>query len=55
MAHHKEATQSIFCMKCRVKTPAAHLEAVVMKNGKNATRGKCSICGTTVFTINKKS
>lgn len=41
----------MFCMKCRVKREATDLKQMVMKNGKPATEGKCSVCGTKTFKI----
>ncbi len=43
----------IFCFKCRKKTEATELTPVVMKNGKNATSGKCKVCSGKVFKIGK--
>jgi len=44
-----------YCMKCKEKREIQDPEDVVMKNGRNATRGVCAICGTAVFKINKKT
>lgn len=38
-------------MKCGKKTEVASPESVVMKNGRAAIKGTCSVCGTKVFKI----
>ena len=43
-----------YCMKCRKKREIVNAEQIVMKNGRAATKGECSVCGTKVFKINKK-
>lgn len=40
-----------YCMKCREKREISGAERITMKNGRAATRGKCSVCGSTVFRI----
>jgi Zn finger protein HypA/HybF involved in hydrogenase expression len=47
---------SMYCVKCREKREDPDPEHVTMKNGKNAIKGKCPVCGTTMFQItgNKK-
>jgi hypothetical protein len=40
-----------YCMKCRVKNEIKEPQNVTMKNGKPATSGTCSVCGTKVFRI----
>lgn len=42
-----------YCMKCRVKREIKNAKAITMKNGKPATQGVCSVCGTKVFRIGK--
>jgi RNase P subunit RPR2 len=40
-----------YCFKCRKKVEIENPVSVKLKNGKPATRGKCSRCGTKVFRI----
>jgi RNase P subunit RPR2 len=40
-----------YCVKCRSKVEMSQTEEVTMKNGKNALKGKCSVCGTGMFKI----
>ena len=40
-----------YCVKCREKRELKDPQAVTMANGKAATRGTCSVCGTAVFKI----
>jgi hypothetical protein len=49
----KPHTRAIYCMRCRKTTESDHLEHIVTKNKKNAVRGKCTVCGTTTYTIVK--
>lgn len=41
----------MYCVKCKAlrDVPDASLESVTTKNGKPAKKGKCPVCGTTVF------
>jgi NAD-dependent SIR2 family protein deacetylase len=41
----------MYCVKCRAKKDAEDVQAVTMKNGKKASRGKCPTCGTSMFRI----
>jgi hypothetical protein len=43
-----------YCVKCKAKREIKNPEAVVMKNGRSATKGKCPVCGGKVFTFAKK-
>lgn len=43
-----EAKQS-YCMKCRMTRDMVDPEAVFTANGAPGTRGKCAVCGTTLF------
>jgi DNA topoisomerase-1 len=38
-----------YCMKCREKRDMTDSEAVFTASGAPATRGKCGVCGTTLF------
>jgi len=41
----------MYCVKCRAKREGKDVEDVTMKNGKKAKKGKCEVCGTTMFKI----
>ena len=43
----------VYCLKCREQREIRDAESVTLKNGRPATRGKCSVCGKTVFRIGK--
>ena len=43
----------IFCVKCKSKTESTEVEAVTMKNGRQATQALCAVCGTKKFRIGK--
>ncbi len=40
-----------YCMKCKAKHEMKDAKAITMKNGKPATEGTCSVCGTKMFKI----
>ena len=42
-----------YCMKCRKKREMSNAKAVKMKNGRPATKGVCSKCGTKMYRIGK--
>jgi len=42
-----------YCMKCRKKVEIRNPEQVTLKNGRPATQGVCSLCGTKVFRMGK--
>lgn len=42
-----------YCVKCRDKKEMADTEAVTMKNGRPATKGKCPDCGCGMYRIGK--
>ena len=42
-----------YCMKCRAKREMRDARAITMKNGRPATQGTCSVCGTKMFRIGK--
>jgi len=42
-----------YCLKCRTKVEMKDPVAITMKNGKPATQGICSTCGTKLFKIGK--
>lgn len=39
----------VYCVKCREKRDIIEPEAIFTKNGAPALRGKCAVCGTTLF------
>ena len=41
----------IYCVKCREKTNSNDVEQVTMKNGRQAARSTCVVCGTRKFRI----
>jgi hypothetical protein len=43
----------MYCVKCRQKRDAENVEVeeITMKNGKKASKGKCPVCGTSMFKI----
>jgi predicted RNA-binding Zn-ribbon protein involved in translation (DUF1610 family) len=42
-----------YCVKCKAKKEMKDAQKVTMKNGRNAMKGKCPDCGTTLFRIQK--
>ena len=44
-----------YCLKCRDQRDINDAQQVTLKNGRPATRGKCSVCAATVFRIGKVS
>lgn len=42
-------------MKCKGKTEANDVASVVLKNGRDAQQGVCSVCGTKVVRMGKAS
>ena len=40
-----------YCVKCKEKREVKDPVAVTMENGKSATQGTCSVCGTKMFKI----
>jgi RNase P subunit RPR2 len=40
-----------YCVKCKSKKEMNDTKAVTLKNGKPATSGVCSTCGTKMFKI----
>ena len=43
--------EQAYCVKCREKREINGAQSVTMKNGRPATKGKCSVCASTVFRI----
>ncbi|MCM8783803.1 MAG: DUF5679 domain-containing protein [Candidatus Omnitrophica bacterium] len=42
-----------YCVKCKAKKEMKDAQKVTLKNGRNAVKGKCPDCGTTLFRIQK--
>ena len=42
-----------YCVKCRAKREMRDARAIIMKNGRPATQGRCPVCGTKMFRIGK--
>ena len=42
-----------YCVKCKSKRERQNEKKVTMKNGRPATQGICSVCGTKMFKIGK--
>lgn len=40
-----------YCVKCKTKREMVDAEPTKMKNGRPATVGKCSVCGTKLYKI----
>jgi len=40
-----------YCVKCKAKKEMNEAKKVTMKNGRNAVKGKCSVCGTGMYKI----
>jgi hypothetical protein len=47
--------EQAYCVKCKQKRDVKDPEKVVMKNGRPALKGKCPVCGTTLFKILPKA
>lgn len=51
----RKLNMEAYCVKCKAKREIKDAQPVTMKNGKPATSGSCSVCGTKVFKIGKAS
>ena len=40
-----------YCLKCKAKQEMVKAEKTVLKNGANALKGECAICGTKMMKI----
>lgn len=47
--------EEAYCVKCRQKRPMQDAQQVTMQNGRSALKGKCPVCGTTLFKIQGKA
>ena len=48
-----EDVPEAYCVKCKAKTKISEPEKAVMKNGRHAIKGRCSVCDCRVFRIVK--
>jgi len=51
--NQRRTDMQAYCVKCKEKREVKDPVAVTMKNGKPATQGTCSVCGTKMFKIGK--
>lgn len=42
-----------YCFKCKTKREMKDAKAITLQNGKPATQGVCTVCGTKMFRIGK--
>ncbi|MCS7117084.1 MAG: DUF5679 domain-containing protein [Nitrososphaerota archaeon] len=42
-----------YCVKCKKKVEMKNPQTVTLKNKRQATKGQCPTCGTTVYKIGK--
>lgn len=42
-----------YCLKCRIEREMGNAQSITMKNGRPATKGVCSVCGTKMYRIGK--
>ncbi|MDD5613568.1 MAG: DUF5679 domain-containing protein [Candidatus Omnitrophica bacterium] len=40
-----------YCVKCKAKKEMQDTQDVTLKNGRKALKGKCPVCGTSLFRI----
>ena len=45
------AAKEGYCVKCKAKKEMKDAVAITMKNGRPATQGICTTCGTKLFKI----
>jgi len=43
-----------YCVKCKAKREVKNPQKVVLKNGRQATKGTCPVCGGKVYTFAKE-
>lgn len=43
--------EEAYCVKCKQKRQMKDTEQVTMKNGRQAMKGKCTVCGTGMYKI----
>ena len=44
----------LYCVKCRTKRDAQNLQPTKLKNGKDAWKGVCPVCGKDMYRIGAK-
>ena len=49
----ESSSQEAYCVKCKTKRIIKNPEETIIKNGRPAIRGICSVCGCKVFRITK--
>ena len=54
-AVHSPAPVEAFCLRCRVKSPMKKAVAVTLANGSDAMQGDCSVCGTRMSRLMKRT
>jgi hypothetical protein len=42
-----------YCFKCKAKREMKNPQQVKLKNGRLASKGTCTVCGTTLFRMGK--
>ncbi len=42
-----------YCVRCKTKRPLIETEPVFTESGRPATRGRCSVCGATIFRMGR--
>jgi Domain of unknown function (DUF5679) len=42
-----------YCLKCKCQRTISNPEAIVMKNGRPATHGRCEVCNTKMYRMGK--
>ncbi len=47
----KVSQMEAYCVKCKAKREMKDEKQVTMKNGRPATQGICTVCGTKMFKI----
>jgi hypothetical protein len=47
----KKMAEEAYCVKCKQKRQMLDGQKVTMANGRPAMKGKCAVCGTTLFKI----
>ncbi len=50
----KLMAETAYCVKCKQKRDIVGGQRVTMANGRPAMKGKCPVCGTTLFKIMPK-
>ena len=40
-----------YCVRCNAKKEMRNIRVIAVKNGRQATKGTCALCGSKVFNI----